>query len=406
MSIKPIKIRIQNFQSIDDLEFEINGFTTITGKTNIGKSSIIRAISSAILNKPVGNMVRHGESFCTVQLSTEDWGFKWEKGEKGTNRYYIQGYENPLDSVGRGQIEEISNMGFQTVKIGESKYLNPWYANQYEPVFLLNESGPAVTDFISGVSRLDVLQDAIVISNKEKGRLKDKSKILNEEISSLRDKQIKFIRLEEMKKIRADLRSQYDSIVDYEQKVDKAQRQESELESIASKIESIRGIEKIIIPTVTSYDEINTIPTITKWISKLETIAQSIVLIRDVEKVKLPESIDASESQLLKQAQSLSIRLSKLESSIQSLSSDVNDVIPLDEFPSVLKQSVSWLQKIANFQSDISRLEKQKTDLDGQLKNIEQSLSRIPICPSCDRPVGAQSTQSAGHCHPALELDL
>jgi len=45
----PVKIRIKNFQSIEDLEIEVRGFTAITGKTNIGKSAIMRAISSAML---------------------------------------------------------------------------------------------------------------------------------------------------------------------------------------------------------------------------------------------------------------------------------------------------------------------------------------------------------------------
>lgn len=44
--IKPVKVSIKNFQSVSDIEFEIHGFTCITGPTNIGKSAIIRAISS------------------------------------------------------------------------------------------------------------------------------------------------------------------------------------------------------------------------------------------------------------------------------------------------------------------------------------------------------------------------
>ena len=170
--MNPIEVRIQNFQSIKDVSFRIHGFTTITGKTNIGKSAIVRAIAKSILNAPVTNMVRHGEKFCEVELHSEGWGFRWQKAEKGVNRYYIDGKENPLDSVGRGQVQEIADFGFGSIKIGESKYLYPWYASQFDPIFLLNQSGPAITDFISEVSRLDILQNGIVICNKKKKQFK------------------------------------------------------------------------------------------------------------------------------------------------------------------------------------------------------------------------------------------
>lgn len=42
--------KIENFQSIKKLEFRYKGFTTITGKNNIGKSASFRAINSIIFN--------------------------------------------------------------------------------------------------------------------------------------------------------------------------------------------------------------------------------------------------------------------------------------------------------------------------------------------------------------------
>ena len=84
--MKPVQIRIRDFQSIDSIDLEVSGFTCVTGPTNIGKSAIVRAVSSAILNKSVVGSVRKGKKFCTVEVD----GLKWEKGER-VGRYWVPG---------------------------------------------------------------------------------------------------------------------------------------------------------------------------------------------------------------------------------------------------------------------------------------------------------------------------
>ena len=125
MKLKPVNVVINNFQSIDHLDMEICGFTAISGSTNAGKSAIVRAISSAILNNPVGGMVRKGASFCSVELSSEDWGFKWEKNDKGVNRAWIRGKDTPLDKLGQIQVPEITQMGFSSIEVGDDE-IQPW----------------------------------------------------------------------------------------------------------------------------------------------------------------------------------------------------------------------------------------------------------------------------------------
>lgn len=381
----PIRVRIQNFQSIQDVEFVIRGFTTITGKTNIGKSAIVRAIASSILNSPVVNMVRHGEKLCTVELHSDEWGFKWEKGEKGTNRYHIDGKAEVLDSVGRGQIEEVRDMGFGSIKIAENKYLSPWHADQYESVFLLNQSGPAITDFISEVSRLDVLQKGIVFLNKERHRFKEKIKFLQSDIEVLQGKRNKLSRLEEMKKIRNDLRLQRDSIIFYETKIKNAERISDEIESSKRAILLLEDIQLVKVPQAPEVDEFAKIQSMAKFATRLEQGARRIIPIRDVAKVSVPDVVEIPDLDKLRLASALLRKKEKIESFINSFK-DVALPPPLGEFPKNLAVGVRLLKQMQKLQSEIDSLERRDKQLSETLQVLDEEIAKIPKCPTCERP--------------------
>ena len=172
--LHPISVNISNFQSIENVDIEIYGFTCITGKSNIGKSAVIRSISSALKNSSVVGMVRKDEKFCSVSINTNGLDLKWEKGEKYSGRYELNGKK--YEKIGQSQLKELVDLGYGSIKIG-SKDVFPWHASQFDPIFLLNDSGPAVTEFISEISRLNILQNSITISLRRKKRSLDKVKL-------------------------------------------------------------------------------------------------------------------------------------------------------------------------------------------------------------------------------------
>lgn len=189
--MKPIHVHIENFQSIENLDFSIYGFTCITGKSNIGKSAITRAIYRCIMNETVKGAVRHGKKFVTVSL-TSDWSIWWKKGEKG-NEYEVNG--KAYSNTGQKQLPEIADLGFRSVRVGDQD-VTPWYANQYEPVFLLNKSGGQITEFISEISRLKVVQESIQRSISLKKKSTDKAGVHRDEISRLSKRVSSFIGIE------------------------------------------------------------------------------------------------------------------------------------------------------------------------------------------------------------------
>ena len=94
-----IEVEIQNFQSIDKVAFKIEGFTVLVGRSNIGKSALIRAIHCALTGASGTDFVRHGldcerrikgnkkcKCKSTVLFKTPSLHLIWEKGD-ADNQY-------------------------------------------------------------------------------------------------------------------------------------------------------------------------------------------------------------------------------------------------------------------------------------------------------------------------------
>lgn len=86
-------IRIRNFQAheLREVEFGEN-ITAITGGTDSGKSSIVRALTWGLFNRPTGDsFIRHGADFASVVITTTDGHtIKRKRGKKG-NLYILDG---------------------------------------------------------------------------------------------------------------------------------------------------------------------------------------------------------------------------------------------------------------------------------------------------------------------------
>lgn len=426
--LNPVKIRIKQFQSIEDLEIEVCGLTVVTGRTNIGKSAIMRAISSATLGESVIGLVRKGAQYCSVEMSSKDWGFRWEKGEKGINRYIIG--DTTYDKPGQKQLEEIIKMGFGSVKLG-SKEVQPWWSPQFFPIFLLGETGPAVTDFISEVSRLTVLQDAVVLSSRGKKRANDNAKEKADEARKIRERLARVSGTDQMIKLCKELEEQKESIDGYQNYIEVGNKLNDKLSSSANRILTLSKINSVRIPK----DEAESVATKlremhTLW-GKLEASAKKIITLKPSEKISIPEPPNEEWRHLSNGRRFLSIGGLKekekiLEgikdvkiSSIQETDEEIASVrtrktmaaklLSATKAIQVLSASVEipdcpdGLEKLRKGQEVSVKLEKARKDgeeLDDRMKavsssleDVERQLAAIPSCPSCGRPISSSEHQ-------------
>ena len=64
-----VKVQVKNFQSLKDVELEIEGFTALSGPNNSGKSALMRAIRGVFQNTGGTSFITHGEKEMEVSLS-------------------------------------------------------------------------------------------------------------------------------------------------------------------------------------------------------------------------------------------------------------------------------------------------------------------------------------------------
>lgn len=155
-----LKIRVENFQSIEDSEIEVSGLTVITGTNNGGKSALHRAVFGAVTNARGTKFVRHGKDQCTVTLTFGDGRtLVWEKGEK-INSYTVDG--KTLNKVGAGAPPpEVQALGIVPIEAA-GRELWPQFAHQFTgQVFLLDQPGSVLAESIADVTRVGVLNEAL-----------------------------------------------------------------------------------------------------------------------------------------------------------------------------------------------------------------------------------------------------
>jgi hypothetical protein len=182
-----IAVEIESFQSIESLKFTIDGFTAVVGGSDLGKSAIVRALKCALTGAAGTDFVRHGplcerrlkntkkcRCKATVRISTPTFSFKWEKGDS-VNKYTVYHPDRPdevYDRVGHGAPDFLLP-SFNPVKIGDNQVLLQ-VADQFRvagvggPIFLLDVTGTAVAEAISDVARLDALNEAMKLVQRDR----------------------------------------------------------------------------------------------------------------------------------------------------------------------------------------------------------------------------------------------
>jgi DNA repair ATPase RecN len=192
----PIRVRVRNFQSIEDASIVIDGLTVVTGTNNAGKSAFFRAIRGAFTNARGSDFVRHGAKHTTVDIHDMADGRKltWKKGDK-TNGYVIDGEDFP--KVGQGVPPEVRSFGVSPVPVGNTE-LWPQIAPQITGVsFLLHEPGSVIAEAVADVERVNQLSRALKASESDRRAAKGSLKVRRKDLTTYNERRDVYAGLDE-----------------------------------------------------------------------------------------------------------------------------------------------------------------------------------------------------------------
>lgn len=148
-----LKVEIRDFQSIKKGEFEFeNGINILNGKTNSGKSAVLRAIDSALFNIGDDSMVRVGSRYAAVLIDNGNHRLIFRRDSVGKNEKTAYSFDGAkaITKVGRSQLPEVAEMfGIRDVRMqnGTKMKLNFWYQN--DKPFLTDKTAGQLYEFLS-----------------------------------------------------------------------------------------------------------------------------------------------------------------------------------------------------------------------------------------------------------------
>ncbi len=232
------KIVLENFQGFERGEFNLSpNLNILVGVSNVGKSSVARALSLVLYNQWDKSWVRYGAKFCRITLETSTGVVVVrEKGDK-VNRYILRfpGVPEQLfESFGTSTPEQIQQaLKIHEVQIDTTDKLNLNLAGQMDALFLLSQTGSYRAKVLGKLSGATYLDHAIRELNKDKRRITAEKDAKDLETGELKGQVDKFGALESFSEVISNLEARLVSLAAAEQRVE-------QIRSLLERIKALR----------------------------------------------------------------------------------------------------------------------------------------------------------------------
>ena len=439
-----IQVEIKDFQSIEHVTFSIDRFTALLGRSNIGKSAVVRAVKAAFTGSSGTAFVRHGprclrrtkqaktcKCFSSVHLQTEGFDLLWEKGD-AINRYTFNG--QVYDRVDRGVPEFLAG-DFSMVKVGDHHELIQC-SDQFSPIFLLNQTGGVVAEVLSDAASLERINVALKLSERDRREAVSTRKVREQDVLRLAAELKTYEGLDEVVAAAHSVGAELKTAVTTQKKLvllnrfvqtirvvggaavrlsktlksaevpeggplqeasDRAaqvQRFASEVEARAVGVAELRGCAKIVVPEGLSDVEglAQQSVRLAQWGNALESRVESVGCLQGVPLVEVPVA------DVLGKASTEALRLqewvSRLEYRVQAVSKKgLLEGLALgdpQELLTVLESCLALGRYSAQYRSLQETLGQAQAELEEVLTEeaaIREDLQEIGACPVCARPL-------------------
>jgi len=345
------------------------GLNVIKGHSDVGKSSIVRAIAWVIENRPLGFGFRFDPkisgkktkfsdddlTFCRVKFSDGTEVIR-ERNNKGVNQYRVSGIKDPLEAL-RGDVpEEVQ------------KALNLAYYNlhkQQDIFFLLQDTPGEVARKINDIVGLNIIDTTLKRINSIISEAKSETKRSEKKLESLSQQieELAFIDKVEPLLVKAE---------EYENDTISLTAMEEDLRSVISSIKELKDQEKDVASWLSVEKHYKKIMKIQEEIYELDDTENEIATLLDDIVIKL-EAIDDAEDFL------------SIEDSynvIMSLHNRANLVIEEE------KALFDMISSIKLKESKIEQIESTKVQAEKEYQDFVDNLPES--CPLCKQPINKE----------------
>lgn len=430
-----MQLNIKNFQSIEEISIDINGFTVLQGASDIGKSAVRRAVNLIMANAWSTSNVRRGNKNAVVSI--DDGVNKIVRTKGSDNSCEINGIT--YSKLGITVPEEYAKIGIRPFVTTDNEY-NILVHSQLDPLFLLAMSPFDQHKIINSILGTSLYEDALRLCQKD---LNAQQLLLNNNINQKTEidisideskKEINLIETAIAFKDKMELIKQYfDAITAYQCQVSalsSLKKTHKSLDVYVSSAETIQAFfdatkkhefsKKVAYTTNsakkamdTQINLLNYTTGLLKAVKLQEIIDQNTQELQIINKIVLIQEKATNLKQFVKLAknnnevnQSLLEKRNELEkiNAMVILAEKIANVKKFlnsskqEQNVTVMKNTVSainrvgvltaYLQVTSKFNQETQTITKYKAeigDIDTQISKIQTSMPLI--CPTCNRPM-------------------
>lgn len=362
---------MENFQSISKASLEfVQGINIIVGQSNSGKSAILRAIKGAVLN-PNGSQkyIKNGTKGFTVGIEYEGNNIEWSRSSKSP-KYVINGEE--YLKVGNSNLTDImDNSGFvldegNNLMNIESELELPFpFDKSNAELFKLFEKN------IFCVSDSTAITKLIKADEDEANKSKD-----NAEYELDRYKQ----KLQAVTELEAEV--DLDKLIQGRNAIATLLDKKEKLVLDISKLHDMIVMGKVLtktIPTITvDANLIQDYTALWKDVQKLDEIRGVGKVLSTKPTASTPVVLNISEYEEIKESVTQLEQAQEIISILRALEAPTTKVIG-EEYTS-LRNDINTLSRL---REQAQNLQKDISDLQVQIKNLEEKKKEFKVCPLC-----------------------
>lgn len=163
------RIVVRNWQSLRFVDLQLGALTVILGESNSGKTALLRALRAIATNVRGTSAITRGEKACAITVHTGAHVVTLERsaGEGGLYRIVdaATGAEDVYTKLG-GAVPAAVTAALGLLPATAPASLN--FAGQFDPPFLLDDTGAAVARVVGALTKVDIILRAGSEANRRR----------------------------------------------------------------------------------------------------------------------------------------------------------------------------------------------------------------------------------------------
>jgi DNA repair ATPase RecN len=400
-----LEVEIRNFQSIKNVRLKASGFTAIVGRSNIGKSAIVRAIKCALTNPGGTSFVRHNPDSCarlvrdskkckcaaSVRITTEGWDIFWEKGDS-VNQYEVNG--STYDKADRGTPDFLKPV-FDTIDVGNDKYLLQ-VSDQFKPIFLLDQSGGVVADVLSDVARLDSINVASRLAERDRKEAASTRKIRERDIELLQVQLQVYAGLDSATAKAKEVELGHAAVLELTDKVEEITRYSNQVTAL---VKSAKRLQEVLTKETPEVSPIELgeaeLRKLTVLHERLISRAQEVGTLQGVDDLVLPDCSLEEDLRVVLASEQWLAKLRTFKAFMDQIKGLEGLADPdlglVNQVHQDFETLSAWAVRLLSILKAVETLESGISSADGEAQTVQTAIDELGVCPTCMKPISSHA---------------